>query len=203
MFKDDLATKERTTAEPVWLQRFEERVVLPSGTAPERKDMAAVGFRVTSADGSNSSFVQGRPSVADTQACELLGSRIHVVWAAAKPARTDLAGRWKDAYAAFTGAFDTPIARRKDDGTFAQDARRRLSSFNEEIKTLLADQSTLHARLLEAEERNNDLMRALEVIAVGDSPDPVRDAGDELVALGYWSGPALQASRQGTPSAHR
>lgn len=41
------------------------------------------------------------------------------------------------------------------------------------------------------------LLRALEVIAVGDSKDPVTDAGDELVALGYWRGEAVAAMRAG------
>lgn len=39
------------------------------------------------------------------------------------------------------------------------------------------------------------LRTALEVIAVGDSPDPVRDAGDELVALGHWRAEALALHR--------
>jgi hypothetical protein len=37
---------------------------------------------------------------------------------------------WADAYAAFQGAFDTPVARRLDGSEFAQDARRRLREFN-------------------------------------------------------------------------
>jgi len=44
-------------------------------------------------------------------------------------------------------------------------------------------------------EQHDALRRALEVIAVGDSADPVRDAGDELVALGIWSGGALEQHR--------
>lgn len=38
---------------------------------------------------------------------------------------------WRDAFAAFQGAFDTPLARRRDDGEYAQDARKRLRAFNE------------------------------------------------------------------------
>ncbi len=41
---------------------------------------------------------------------------------------------WADAYAAFVGAFDTPLARRQIDNEFAQDARRRLSALNERLK---------------------------------------------------------------------
>jgi len=38
---------------------------------------------------------------------------------------------WRDAYTAFRGAFDTPLARRKDDSEFANDARQRLRNFND------------------------------------------------------------------------
>ena len=44
-------------------------------------------------------------------------------------------------------------------------------------------------------DQRDALMRALEVIAVGDSPDPVTDAGDELVALGYWRKEGLDGHR--------
>lgn len=44
-------------------------------------------------------------------------------------------------------------------------------------------------------EQRDALRRALEVIAVGDSPDPVRDAGDELVGLGYWRKEGLAGHR--------
>ncbi len=40
---------------------------------------------------------------------------------------------WKDVYASFQGAFDTPVARRKQDDEFASDARRRMREFNEVI----------------------------------------------------------------------
>jgi len=39
------------------------------------------------------------------------------------------------------------------------------------------------------------LRQALEIIAVGDSKDPVADAGDELVELGYWRRESLDAYR--------
>ena len=38
---------------------------------------------------------------------------------------------WATAYAAFKGAFDTPLARRRDSGEYAQDARRLLREFND------------------------------------------------------------------------
>lgn len=43
------------------------------------------------------------------------------------------ATEWRDAFAAFQGAFDTPLARRRDDGEYAQDARKRLRAFNESM----------------------------------------------------------------------
>lgn len=42
-----------------------------------------------------------------------------------------LRATWQDAYAAFKGAFDTPVARRKVDDEYAADARQRLAAFNE------------------------------------------------------------------------
>lgn len=42
-------------------------------------------------------------------------------------------GNWDEAFAAFKGAFDTPVARRQDQSEFAQDARRRLRSYNEDV----------------------------------------------------------------------
>lgn len=44
------------------------------------------------------------------------------------------------------------------------------------------------------------LRRALEVIAVGDSKNPVIDAADELVALGYWRAEAVAEMRSLRPS---
>jgi len=45
--------------------------------------------------------------------------------------RALLRAEWQDAYAAFKGAFDTPVARRKVDDEYAADARQRLAAFNE------------------------------------------------------------------------
>lgn len=45
--------------------------------------------------------------------------------------RAFLSAAWQDAYAAFKGAFDTPVARRKVDDEYATDARQRLAALNE------------------------------------------------------------------------
>ena len=44
-------------------------------------------------------------------------------------------------------------------------------------------------------EERDRLRRALEVIAVGDSKNPIEDAADELVALGFWRKEAVEAIR--------
>ena len=45
--------------------------------------------------------------------------------------REVLRAAWQDAYAAFKGAFDTPVARRKVDDEYATDARARPAALNE------------------------------------------------------------------------
>jgi hypothetical protein len=56
-------------------------------------------------------------------------------------------------------------------------------------------------RLSAVIEDRDALLRALEVIAVGDSKDPVRDAADELVALGHWRAEAVAGMRaEATPA---
>ena len=45
---------------------------------------------------------------------------------------------WPDAYSAFLGAFDTPIALRRDSCDFATDARHRMAAFNEIARAALA-----------------------------------------------------------------
>lgn len=42
--------------------------------------------------------------------------------------------QWKDAYAAFSGAFDTAVMRRKIDNEYADDARKRLYELNKLIE---------------------------------------------------------------------
>lgn len=51
----------------------------------------------------------------------------------------DLVQNWREAYAAFKGAFDTPVARRHMGDEFAQDARRRLRDFDEALRALDPD----------------------------------------------------------------
>lgn len=41
---------------------------------------------------------------------------------------------WDDVYAAFIGAFDTPLARRRFSDDYAKDARRRLSAFDGSLR---------------------------------------------------------------------
>ena len=55
--------------------------------------------------------------------------------AQAEPATTEHI-RWADAYAAFQGAFDTPMARRRDSSEYAMDARRRMREINEKFLAL-------------------------------------------------------------------
>lgn len=49
-------------------------------------------------------------------------------------------------------------------------------------------------------ERLDGCRRALEVIALGDSKNPVVDAGDELVALGFWDKDAVAEMRRSAPA---
>jgi hypothetical protein len=58
---------------------------------------------------------------------------------------------WPEAYAAFQGAFDTPLARRKDNSDFAQDARRRLREFNEAMLAAAPNPPTGTASIASAE----------------------------------------------------
>lgn len=44
-----------------------------------------------------------------------------------------MATEWASAYAAFQGAFDTPVERRRNSNDFAVDARARLRAFNEQL----------------------------------------------------------------------
>jgi hypothetical protein len=47
-----------------------------------------------------------------------------------------LAAAWEKAYAAFIGAFDTPLARRRFNDEYAIDARKRLREFNDLLAAL-------------------------------------------------------------------
>lgn len=46
---------------------------------------------------------------------------------------TQIRAQWADLNAAFKGAFDNPLARRRDDSVYAQDARKRFSEFDETL----------------------------------------------------------------------
>lgn len=50
-------------------------------------------------------------------------------------------------------------------------------------------------RIMKLQEDCDALRTALEVIALGDAEDPVRDAGDTLVDLGHWRADALAQHR--------
>src|SRR5687768_15024631 len=45
---------------------------------------------------------------------------------------------WPAVYAAFTGAFDTPVERRKHSNEYTEDARKRLREFNDLVLAVLA-----------------------------------------------------------------
>lgn len=49
----------------------------------------------------------------------------------------DLYNQWRDAYSAFIGAFDTPVARLKHSDAYAVDARRRLAEFDVKMINLV------------------------------------------------------------------
>ena len=53
--------------------------------------------------------------------------------------------------------------------------------------------------IIETREKEDRLRVALEVIALGSSANPVIDAGDELVAQGYWREDALKEDRLQNP----
>ena len=46
---------------------------------------------------------------------------------------------WEDAYSAFTGAFDTPVARRAQNDVFSVDARERMKVINDLIFSISSD----------------------------------------------------------------
>ena len=55
-----------------------------------------------------------------------------------------------------------------------------------ERDALLKDAERSVAELLRAKEQRDELCRALEIIAVGDATNPMLQAAEELIALGYW-----------------
>lgn len=55
------------------------------------------------------------------------------------PDGKDLRKEWSDAFRAFVGAFDTPVARRKQDDEYARDARRRLCVFDASFQAFMKE----------------------------------------------------------------
>jgi hypothetical protein len=51
--------------------------------------------------------------------------------------------QWADTYAAFKGAFDTPMARRHDNSVYAQDSRIRMRDFNELMLSTAPEQAEI------------------------------------------------------------
>lgn len=52
------------------------------------------------------------------------------------PSSSDLYTEFMEAFRAFTGAFDTPIARRRQSNELAEDARQRLRQFEQRFTAL-------------------------------------------------------------------
>lgn len=76
-------------------------------------------------------------------------------------------GQWQDAFAAFAGAFDTPLARRRDDGEYARDARLRMREINEHIVGQTAAQQQSPAEWIDANVKGNpSLMEAMRLHAL-------------------------------------
>jgi hypothetical protein len=59
---------------------------------------------------------------------------------AAQGGDAKLVAEWGDAYRAFTGAFDTPLACKRDDSEYANDARDRLRAIDAAISSATAQQ---------------------------------------------------------------
>lgn len=49
------------------------------------------------------------------------------------PSSSKLIHEWNEAFAAFIGAFATPVAKRKDDDEYSVDARERMRSFDDSM----------------------------------------------------------------------
>lgn len=69
---------------------------------------------------------------------------------------------WADAYAAFQGAFDTPLARRRMDDEFCRDARRRLGEFNDAMLAAHQPYAAPSAPPSESDKEDAELFRWLE-----------------------------------------
>lgn len=83
---------------------------------------------------------------------------------------------------------------------FSEDAkasiRSHVASLTAEQAFMLQAAQPVNAQMLEAlTEERDALRRTLEIIAVGDSADPMGDAADQLVALGYWRAASVEQLR--------
>lgn len=91
---------------------------------------------------------------------------------------------WKDAYASFQGAFDTPVARRKQDDEFANDARRRMREINEVLTSSTQSYQDEIVEILCARIKAAD-----DAAADGDY---MLDSNDCISVLrGTWGAPSL------------
>lgn len=101
----------------------------------EARTRAVTCEAMIAARGTNRDYQEARAVKAEAQRDAAIRERdearesFELLWRAERE-RDRLAAVWKDAYAAFIGAFDTPLARRRDNSEFAQDARRRLSEYD-------------------------------------------------------------------------
>ena len=67
---------------------------------------------------------------------------------------------WDLAYAAFTGAFDTPQMRRQMPDEYSEDARKRMRDFDEIIRAALAQRRRLRRHQQPAQATLADRIRA-------------------------------------------
>jgi hypothetical protein len=74
------------------------------------------------------SFLGSTPSAAEAHMHDCLMSELTFL----EP-KAPLLKVWKDAYAAFVGAFDNAVSQRKQGNEYSVDARKRLREFNELI----------------------------------------------------------------------
>lgn len=83
-------------------------------------------------------YEDGRPLTQYCWADPVNGSQRHEPVQESKliEVSADLLLEWKDAYAAFVGAFDTPVNRRKWPDVYSDDARKRLADFNQKVSQL-------------------------------------------------------------------
>ncbi len=82
---------------------------------------------------------------------------------------------WPDAFAAFRGAFDTPVARRKDGDEYAEDARARINAINALLQPPeLAFSNPLAAAAAATPEQIDGLMSAFRESLLDGAQPPSR-----------------------------